>query len=228
MSQLVTRRSRPGDAPLAQAAALLPTSSAWGRRERTGGASVDRSGSHGVRLRHTRGPRTVSARLPPWWAPKPPRPAAALHRRLGVTLRCLQDAAGHYQRQAASGRRCRSPVAAVCPDLFPCSWTAACSCYPIWMDFSECMSKTEDPKSCKVGADVQATLEKPAVALPSQLLWRHRLLHAHDRFCLMPSDENYRASIRLAAGLPGRLPGVPAPPQRGAHGAGGSNARLAG
>lgn len=22
-------------------------------------------------------------------------------------------------------------------------------CYPIWMDFSECMSKTEDPKSCK-------------------------------------------------------------------------------
>ncbi|KAL4440062.1 hypothetical protein ABPG75_003063 [Micractinium tetrahymenae] len=22
-------------------------------------------------------------------------------------------------------------------------------CYPIWMDFSECMSKAEDPKSCK-------------------------------------------------------------------------------
>lgn len=21
-------------------------------------------------------------------------------------------------------------------------------CYPIWMDFSECMSKTEDPKKC--------------------------------------------------------------------------------
>lgn len=22
-------------------------------------------------------------------------------------------------------------------------------CYPIWMDFSECMSKAEDPKACK-------------------------------------------------------------------------------
>lgn len=22
-------------------------------------------------------------------------------------------------------------------------------CYPIWMDFSECMSKAEDPKQCK-------------------------------------------------------------------------------
>lgn len=23
------------------------------------------------------------------------------------------------------------------------------SCYPIWMDFSECMSKAEDPKACR-------------------------------------------------------------------------------
>ena len=31
----------------------------------------------------------------------------------------------------------------------PTSPALACSCYPIWMDFSECMSKTEDPKACK-------------------------------------------------------------------------------
>ena len=31
----------------------------------------------------------------------------------------------------------------------PASPPLFCSCYPIWMDFSECMSKTEDPKACK-------------------------------------------------------------------------------
>ncbi len=31
----------------------------------------------------------------------------------------------------------------------PASSPCFCRCYPIWMDFSECMSKTDDPKKCK-------------------------------------------------------------------------------
>ena len=93
-------------------------------------------------------------------------------------------------------------------------------CYPIWMDFSECMSKAEDPKACKVppAGQWQRTCCReggprthpahPNLAEPGagSLL---RMLGQLWRACPPPLPS-------AAAGLPGRLPGVPAPPQGGA------------
>lgn len=51
-----------------------------------------------------------------------------------------------------SHRRPRFVVPPAAPPVpQPASYTTAlCAyrCYPIWMDFSECMSKTDDPKKC--------------------------------------------------------------------------------
>ena len=51
---------------------------------------------------------------------------------------------------APAALRLRHCVRRLPPELPHCVLgTASRRCYPIWMDFSECMSKAEDPKACK-------------------------------------------------------------------------------
>ncbi len=85
-----------------------------------------------------------------WSAASQPRPISPMFARVS---RPCRPRSGTYTSGGGSGSRRRRSLMPCCCVLMPfhAAVATACSCYPIWMDFSECMSKTEDPKSCKVG-----------------------------------------------------------------------------